>query len=73
MLGKMIKVTEGCDFVGELREKMLGKTFEVEKVYWEEGEHTAIGLTVKGYDLCMGDGYWCIIHPAECEIVEDSE
>jgi hypothetical protein len=72
MLGKMVQVTDGCGFVGELREKMLGKTFEVKKVYWEEGEHVAIGLTVEGYEPCAGDGYWCIVYPTECEIVEDT-
>jgi hypothetical protein len=73
MLGKMIQVTEGCDFVGELREKMLGKTFEVEKVYWEEKGQICVGVAPTDHEALFNDGLWCIIYPEECEIVEDSE
>jgi hypothetical protein len=74
MLGKMIQVTDGCDFVGKLKTALVKEPLEVLEVYWEENGKVAVGVAPTDHEpSTAGDGLWCVIYPGECEIVEDSE
>lgn len=71
MLGKMIQVTKGCTFTGDLLEALTEAPLEVKEVYWEKEGKTAVGVAPLYRKAVGGDGLWCVIYPDGCHIVEE--
>lgn len=77
LLGKTVRVTDS-GFMGELEDKLNGSLRKVEKVYWESPGGTAgLGITcpesiqVPWTDDDGDEGFWCVIYPNNCELVEE--